>query len=90
MVIERRTTPLLREQLAEAPVVWIRGARQVGKSTLAQRVDPGRRYITFDDDAARAAVEADPQGFALSLTAPVTLDEVQRVPRSPRGGLRRQ
>ncbi len=74
-------TPL-REALADSPVSLIHGPRQCGKTTLARMVcDPlGYRYITFDDDVARAAAEEDPAGFVAELQEPTVLDEIQRVP----------
>lgn len=40
----------------------------------------GYEYVSFDDDVARAAAEADPVGFVAGLPDKVILDEVQRVP----------
>lgn len=81
MEIKRLGENLLQEHLRESPAVWIRGARQVGKSTLAKMVaGEGRTYITFDDPAALALATADPTSFILDLTGDVILDEVQRVP----------
>lgn len=72
----------LVESLADSPVVLVHGPRQCGKTTLAQRVgEPmGYAYVSFDDDVARAAAEADPLGFVSDLPTRVILDEVQRVP----------
>lgn len=39
------------------------GARQTGKSTLVQALQPGIRYLTLDDPAVLAAAKADPFGF---------------------------
>ena len=81
MQFARKTEPLLREMLSESPVVWIRGARQVGKSTLAlAAARVGRTYLSLDDYAVLAAARADPQAFVLGLSADVILDEVQRAP----------
>ena len=73
--------PLL-EMLADSPAVLIHGPRQCGKTTLARMVgDPlGYDYISFDDDVARGAAEADPAGFVAGLSERVILDEVQRTP----------
>ncbi len=62
------------------PAVVITGARQTGKSTLAQKLTSGkRRYLTLDDldvlDAARNEPEILTEG-----DEPVTLDEIQREP----------
>ena len=73
--------PLL-EMLADSPAVLIHGPRQCGKTTLARMVgNPlGYDYISFDDDVARGAAEADPAGFVAGLSERVILDEVQRTP----------
>jgi hypothetical protein len=78
----RYTEPRLTEALADSPVVLIHGPRQCGKTTLARMVgEPmGYTYVTFDDDVARGAAEADPAGFVADLPARAILDEVQRVP----------
>lgn len=80
--IPRLLAPRVLEALADSPVVLIHGARQSGKTTLAQAVGERRgfRYVTFDDDAIRLAAERDPVGFVAGLPKRVILDEVQRVP----------
>lgn len=72
----------LIEALADSPAVLIHGPRQCGKTTLARVVGErmGYTYISFDDDVARGAAEADPAGFVADLPLRTTLDEVQRVP----------
>ena len=72
----------LPEALSASPAVLINGPRQCGKTTLARLVGDsmGYSYISFDDDVARAAVDADPMGFVSGLPERTTLDEVQRVP----------
>lgn len=78
----RYAEPRLSEALADSPAVLIHGPRQCGKTTLARMVgEPlGYTYVTFDDDVARGAAEADPVGFVADLPARAILDEVQRVP----------
>jgi len=73
--------PLL-EALADSPAVLIHGPRQCGKTTLACLIGDsnGYDYISFDDDVARAAADADPAGFVAGLGERIILDEVQRVP----------
>ena len=56
--LPRLDTRSLAERLAVMPAVVVTGARQTGKSTLAQELTPGdRRFFTLDDlivrDAAR-------------------------------------
>ena len=53
----------VRDALADTPVVVIQGARQVGKSTLAQLVAAGSlnvRQVTLDDPAALAVAASRP------------------------------
>ena len=77
----RHITPLLTDALADTPVVLINGARQSGKSTLAQAASgPPRKYLTLDDAAVLNAATSDPVGFINALQGSVTLDEVQRAP----------
>lgn len=73
----------LREALLDTPAVLIHGARQCGKTTLAQAVgdDLGYRYISFDDDNQLQAASTDPVGFVESLPDRAILDEIQRVPK---------
>lgn len=78
----RFVAPRLAEALADTPVVLIHGARQSGKTTLAQQLGEARRYayFSFDDGVALAAANADPVGFVDDLPERTILDEVQRAP----------
>ena len=65
------------------PAILLTGARQVGKSTLAQQlISPSwnARYVTLDDRANLDAALRDPDGFVDALPTPTILDEVQRAP----------
>jgi len=72
----------LNAALADTRVVLINGARQTGKSTLAQSLSAtsAYRYLTLDDHVVLAAAKHDPVGFIAGLSGPVILDEVQRAP----------
>lgn len=78
----RHLQPLLEEALGDSPVVLLNGARQTGKSTLAQMLLTKRdaQYFTFDDASVLSAAATDPIGFLAGLPGAVVLDEVQRVP----------
>ena len=78
----RFAEPRLAEALADSPAVLIHGPRQCGKTTLARTSAAARDYpyVSFDDDAVRAAAAADPMGFVADLPERVILDEVQRAP----------
>ncbi len=71
-------------QLSEAPVVALLGARQVGKTTLAEQVVsgwPGPSTI-FDLEVAttREALSITPEKLLRESEGLVVLDEVQRMP----------
>jgi predicted AAA+ superfamily ATPase len=78
----RFVEPRLVEALADTPVVLIHGARQSGKTTLAQKLGRARRYayFSFDDEVTLAAAQSDPAGFVADLPKRAILDEVQRAP----------
>lgn len=75
----RFLAPRLREALQDSPVVFLAGARQVGKSTLARHLGHGV-YRTLDDPLVLGAALADPLGFLKAQEGPLVLDEVQRAP----------
>jgi predicted AAA+ superfamily ATPase len=79
-MLQRWIEGRLREALADTPVVLLTGARQVGKSTLAQALVPEERYLTLDDATLLAAAQADPTAFVGRREALVVIDEIQRVP----------
>ncbi|MEV5833915.1 ATP-binding protein [Nocardia sp. NPDC052112] len=80
--LARRATDIVDEALTDTRVVIINGARQTGKSTLADMCLQGRpgsvaRYL--DDPGTRSSAAADPVAF-LDTSATMLIDEVQRVP----------
>lgn len=80
--VPRRAAELVSEALGDTRVVIINGARQVGKSTLAERVlhaAPRRQARFLDDPQTRLAAESDPVSF-LDFDGLMLIDEVQRVP----------
>src|SRR5215469_1792569 len=80
--VPRRAAVLVTEALADTRVVILTGARQVGKSTLAERVlrEAPRWTARFlDEPQTRLAATQDPVGF-LDSDGLMLIDEVQRVP----------
>lgn len=70
----------LAKRLAVMPAVVVTGARQTGKSTLAQSLAPGpRRFYSLDDLDVLESARRDPE-VLVGGDQPVTLDEVQREP----------
>ncbi|MBI5345801.1 MAG: ATP-binding protein [Chlamydiae bacterium] len=81
MDIIRNIISRLEHYLKVFPVVFLSGARQAGKSTLALEFakKKGYYYVTFDDISMLRAAIDDPIGFLKKLPKPVIIDEVQRV-----------
>lgn len=72
----------MAEALTDTRVVVVSGARQVGKSTLAEvilRQSPGGKAQFLDDPSTRAAATEDPVRF-IRHDHLLLIDEVQRVP----------
>ena len=85
-VIQRpRLLEAIRQGLSEAPAVALLGARQVGKTTLAQQVMaswevPSTLY-DLETAAAREALSTTPETILRSSEGLVVVDEVQRLPQ---------
>ena len=80
LLLPRLVAGDLRRRLRVMPAVVVAGARQTGKSTLAQDVTLGpRRYHSLDDLDVLDLARRDPEAL-LGGADPVTLDEVQREP----------
>src|SRR4030042_5599527 len=87
-MIRRFLQDALVESLKHFPVVLLTGARQVGKSTLAQAMISKSwpaRYLTLDDRTVLDAALRDPDALIGEPSEPVILDEVQRAPDLLRG-----
>ncbi|MGO9763584.1 MAG: ATP-binding protein [Solirubrobacteraceae bacterium] len=79
----RNAQRLVLEALADTRVVFVAGARQVGKSTLAREMSRHRHAVeelSLDSRVTREAALADPEGFVAGLSGPVFIDEIQRAP----------
>lgn len=82
-LLARNVSPVVDEMLAFFPSIIIEGARQVGKSTLAQQIaDPDAVYATLDNEAVLSAADMDPDGFATQAgKRQLIIDEIQRLPQ---------
>ena len=63
-------------------VVLVTGPRQVGKTTMINKLMDGsdRKYISLDGVVARDLAKNDPETFIKTYTPPVFIDEVQYAP----------
>ncbi|HET8896981.1 MAG TPA: AAA family ATPase, partial [Protaetiibacter sp.] len=83
-LIRRSVHSRVVDALADTRIVVLQGARQVGKSTLAQQILTGRDglAVTLDDPESFAFATADPNGFvAQAGDSTLVIDELQRVPQ---------
>lgn len=79
--LPRLVTAALTDRLRVMPALVVTGARQTGKSTLAEELVAGeRQYWSLDDLDVQALAGSDP-GALLGGKQPVTIDEIQREPR---------
>lgn len=63
------------------PVLLVTGARQVGKTTLVQRIrEEGRAYVTLDDPSLRSLAREEPALFLERFRPPLVIDEFQYAP----------
>ncbi|HSI73223.1 MAG TPA: ATP-binding protein [Fimbriimonas sp.] len=81
-MFSRHAKVRLLDSLSDTPVTLIHGARQTGKSTLADLVadEQGRTRVTLDDPIALSLAKRDPKAFLNTYKPPVTIDEIQRAP----------
>lgn len=82
-MIKRHISADIIDSLKNFPVVILTGARQVGKSTLAEMLSKRKWkavYFTLDSRVVLDAALKDPDGFIAGTPVPVIIDEVQRGP----------
>ncbi|MCC5873195.1 MAG: ATP-binding protein [Gammaproteobacteria bacterium] len=81
-MISRQRTQLLRARLDQFPAVALLGPRQVGKTTLAERIREGRPSVYLDLESAADREKLSDAALYLSGHEDklVILDEVQRMP----------
>ena len=66
--------------LGKYPIVTITGPRQSGKTTFAQQLRPGYKYVSLEDPDNRSFALNDPRDFLETWQDGVILDEVQYAP----------
>lgn len=77
-IFNRHARPQVLQALMDTRVVFISGARQVGKSTLGRGVIAGlpvAEEFSMDRRETRESALSDPEGFIAALRDPVLIDE---------------
>ena len=82
-MITRALLPILEQSLREDPIVFLKGPRQAGKSTLVQHLQGNRTYMTMDDVVVLSAAQSDPQGFVEGLPNQITIDGTESARHFP-------
>ena len=80
---ERELLKNIRAALQDTPVLVVHGARQSGKSTLAQILIaelPDAHYFTLDDPTVLLRLKRDALTFLESVPGTIALDEAQLAP----------
>ena len=80
--IHRNLEKIVNQVTKEYPVVLVTGPRQVGKTTMLQKLMEGtdRNYVSLDDLTERSMAKTDPELFLQLHKPPVLIDEVQYAP----------
>ena len=80
--ISRHLEKVILEVTKEYPVVLVTGPRQVGKTTMLQKLMEGtdRAYVSLDDLNERNLAKTDPELFLQLHKPPILIDEVQYAP----------
>ena len=80
-MLERTITRVIEEFSETFRVLLLTGPRQVGKTTLLEKLAKDKRaYVTLDDSKFRALARSDPELFLSEHPPPVIIDEIQYAP----------
>lgn len=80
MWIDRKYAKLIQRLTDQFSAVLITGPRQVGKTSLLQKLYPDYQYISFDHPIMAEKATKNPDEFLETLKEPVILDEIQYTP----------
>lgn len=80
MYLSRHIESKLASFAQNFKIVLVKGARQVGKSTLIKELFPDLKMIVFDPVQDLYGARQDPDQFLANFEAPIILDEIQYVP----------
>ena len=83
MYIHRIMESKLRYLAEHFPIVMVCGARQVGKTTLLNRIKEKNeqiQYVTLDYPRLRSLARENPELFLQQYRTPLIIDEIQYAP----------
>ncbi len=81
MYIQRTLEHHISQASGQFPVVMVVGARQVGKTTILQRLSSSdRTYVSLDDPLLLDLARSDPALFMQRFPGQVLIDEIQYAP----------
>ena len=79
-MIQRKAEKTIYRLSDQFPIIAITGPRQSGKSTLAKKAFPDKKYVTFDDKNMRELAISNPKDFLAAFPDGAIIDEAQKVP----------
>ncbi|MFO8058882.1 MAG: ATP-binding protein [bacterium] len=81
MYVKRTLENYVKKSARQMPVILLTGARQVGKTTLLQKLKgKDRTCVTLDDPMILSLAQEDPALFMQRFPPPVLIDEIQYAP----------
>jgi predicted AAA+ superfamily ATPase len=83
MYIKRFLEPTILNTAESFKILYVGGPRQVGKTTLLQKMalSRGMQWVSLDDPETRRIAKQDPFLFLQQYPPPVFIDEVQYAPQ---------
>ena len=80
MYVKRHAEKIVQELSRMFGAVLVAGPRQVGKTTMLEKITSGVGYVTLDDPIVRAGAEEESGTFFKDNPPPVFVDEIQKAP----------
>ena len=80
MYIQRHAEDTVKELANMFGSILVAGPRQVGKTTMLEKLTAGMNYVTLDDPILRAGAEEESGTFFKDNPPPVFVDEIQKAP----------
>jgi uncharacterized protein len=80
MWIMRNLEQIIKKYVNDFPIVYIAGARQVGKTSLLRKVFPNFEFISLDIPSEVEAIENNPESFLNTHSKKIIFDEIQYLP----------